>query len=543
MEKILFNEMNIQVGLKKSIELLGFTTPTDIQNEAIPKALEGFDLVGEAKTGTGKTFSFAIPMIEKIDTKNNNIQGLVMLPTRELALQVYAEYVKLLKFNRDVKVTTIYGGQSYDKQLKDLKAKPHIVIGTPGRIIDHMNRGTLNFTNLKMLVLDEADEMLKMGFIDDIEFILANTPNNRQTLLFSATMPEEIRKVSKKYLNNPINIKIGAKTLTVDQTKQYYYEVKQSSKTDLLIRLIDFYSFNSAIIFCNTKSMVDELTSALQQHDYAADAIHGDLKQVQRDRVMNSFRNGLTKILIATDVAARGIDVKGVEAVFNYDLPQDDESYVHRIGRTGRAGLSGVSLSFVTGRGRNRISEIERFTKSKMEKKEIPSIDEIIKQKQKKIYSDITMIIDSSEKKNTYKPIINKLLAEGYDGIDILNALLDKIVKDEIKEYKEIEIEEPYKRKNKDSKKHNRTDAKGKEISYSYYQINLGRNDGVRPKELVEFLSKLTKIPNYCFGDIIIHNNKTSFEIRPDMNKKIVQIQGRKVNGFELSLRKLSKLE
>ncbi|MBP5444603.1 MAG: DEAD/DEAH box helicase [Acholeplasmatales bacterium] len=543
MEKILFNEMNIQVGLKKAIELLGFTTPTDIQNEAIPKALEGFDLVGEAKTGTGKTFSFAIPMIEKIDTKNNNIQGLVMLPTRELALQVYAEYVKLLKFNRDVKVTTIYGGQSYDKQLKDLKAKPHIVIGTPGRIIDHMNRGTLNFTNLKMLVLDEADEMLKMGFIDDIEFILANTPNNRQTLLFSATMPEEIRKVSKKYLNNPINIKIGAKTLTVDQTKQYYYEVKQSSKTDLLIRLIDFYSFNSAIIFCNTKSMVDELTSALQQHDYAADAIHGDLKQVQRDRVMNSFRNGLTKILIATDVAARGIDVKGVEAVFNYDLPQDDESYVHRIGRTGRAGLSGVSLSFVTGRGRNRISEIERFTKSKMEKKEIPSIDEIIKQKQKKIYSDITMIIDSSEKKNTYKPIINKLLAEGYDGIDILNALLDKIVKDEIKEYKEIEIEEPYKRKNKDSKKHNRTDAKGKEISYSYYQINLGRNDGVRPKELVEFLSKLTKIPNYCFGDIIIHNNKTSFEIRPDMNKKIVQIQGRKVNGFELSLRKLSKLE
>lgn len=541
MEKILFNEMNIQIGLKKAIEELGFTTPTDIQSEAIPKVLEGLDVIGEAQTGTGKTFSFAIPMIEKIDPKFNKVQGLVMLPTRELALQVYAEFIKLLKFNREIRITTIYGGQSYDKQLKDLKSKPHIVIGTPGRIIDHMNRGTVDFSNLKMLVLDEADEMLKMGFIDDIEYVLKTTPSTRQTTLFSATMPDEIRRVSKKYLNNPVNIKIQAKTLTVEATKQYYYEVKQSSKTDLLIRLLDFYSFNSAIIFCNTKSMVDELASALQAHDYQADAIHGDLKQAQRDRVMNSFRKGLTKILIATDVAARGIDVKGIEAVFNYDLPQDDESYVHRIGRTGRAGLSGISLSFVTGRGRNRISEIERYTKSKMEKKEIPSIDEIVKQKQKKIYSDITEIIDNSEKKNTYKPIINKLLAEGYDGIDILNALIDKIVKEEVKEYNEIEIEEPYKRRNKNVEKNRQKN--GKEISYSYYQINIGRNDGVRPKEFVELINRLTKIPNYAIGDIIIHNNKTSFEVRPDMNKKIVLLQGRKINGFELNLRKLSKLE
>ena len=541
MEKILFNEMNIQIGLKKAIEELGFTTPTDIQSEAIPKVLEGLDVIGEAQTGTGKTFSFAIPMIEKIDPKFNKVQGLVMLPTRELALQVYAEFIKLLKFNREIRITTIYGGQSYDKQLKDLKSKPHIVIGTPGRIIDHMNRGTVDFSNLKMLVLDEADEMLKMGFIDDIEYVLKTTPSTRQTTLFSATMPDEIRRVSKKYLNNPVNIKIQAKTLTVEATKQYYYEVKQSSKTDLLIRLLDFYSFNSAIIFCNTKSMVDELASALQAHDYQADAIHGDLKQAQRDRVMNSFRKGLTKILIATDVAARGIDVKGIEAVFNYDLPQDDESYVHRIGRTGRAGLSGISLSFVTGRGRNRISEIERYTKSKMEKKEIPSIDEIVKQKQKKIYSDITEIIDNSEKKNTYKPIINKLLAEGYDGIDILNALIDKIVKEEVKEYNEIEIEEPYKRRSKNVEKNRQKN--GKEISYSYYQINIGRNDGVRPKEFVELINRLTKIPNYAIGDIIIHNNKTSFEVRPDMNKKIVLLQGRKINGFELNLRKLSKLE
>ncbi|MCR5307679.1 MAG: DEAD/DEAH box helicase [bacterium] len=540
MEKLLFNEMNISIGTKKAIEELGFSTPTDIQSEAIPKILEGNDIVGLAQTGTGKTFSFAIPMIEKIDSKNRNVQALVMLPTRELALQVYAEYVKLLKFNREIKLATIYGGQSYDKQMKDLKAKPQIIIGTPGRIIDHMNRGNLDFSNIKMLVLDEADEMLKMGFIDDIETVLKTTPENRLTALFSATMPDEIRRVSKKYLHNPVNITIKAKTLTVDKTKQLYYEVKQSSKTDLLIRLLDFYSFNSAMVFCNTKSMVDELTTILKEHDYAADGIHGDLKQMQRDRVMNSFRNGLTKILIATDVAARGIDVKGVEAVFNYDLPQDDESYVHRIGRTGRAGLSGMSLSFVTGKGKNRVSEIERYTKSKMEKAEIPSIDEIVKQKQKKIYSEITEIIDNSEKKNTYKPIINKLLAEGYDGIDILNALIDKIVKEEVKEYNEIEIEQPYSRKKKE---HNRKDKNGKEISYSYYQINLGRNDGFKPKDFVEFMSSITKIPNYCFGDIILHNNKISFELRPDMNKKIVLVQGKKVKGFTLNLRKLSKLE
>ena len=540
MEKILFNEMNISVGLKKAIEALGFTTPTDIQNEAIPKLIEGLDVVGEAQTGTGKTFSFAIPMVEKIDPKNNKVQGLVMLPTRELALQVYAEYLKLLKFNREIRLTTIYGGQSYDKQLKDLKNKPHIIIGTPGRIIDHMNRGTIDFSNIKMLVLDEADEMLKMGFIDDIETVLKTTPDTRQTALFSATMPEEIKRVSKKYIHNPVNIKIKAKTLTVEATKQLYFEVKQSSKTDLLIRLLDYYDYNSVIIFCNTKNMVDELTTALKEHDYAADGIHGDLKQMQRDRVMNSFRNGLTKILIATDVAARGIDVKGVEAVFNYDLPQDDESYVHRIGRTGRAGLSGTSLSFVTGKGKSRLAEIERYTKSKIEKEEIPSIDAIIKQKQKKIYSEITEIIDNSEKKNTYKPIINKLLAEGYDGIDILNALIDKIVNEEIKEYKEIEIEEPYKRSKKE---HNRKDKFGKTISYSYYQINLGKNDGVKPKEFVELISKLTKIPNYCFGDIIIHNSKTSFEIRPEGNKKIVLLQGKKINGYTLNLRKLSKLE
>ena len=541
MEKILFNEMNISVGLKKAIEELGFTTPTDIQSEAIPKIIEGNDIVGEAQTGTGKTFSFAIPMIDKIDPREKNIQGLVMLPTRELALQVYAEYVKLLKYNREIKLATIYGGQSYDKQLKDLKAKPQIIIGTPGRIIDHMNRGTLDFSKIKMLVLDEADEMLKMGFIDDIEFVLKTTPKNRQTALFSATMPTEIRNVSKKYLNNPINIKIQAKTLTVEATKQLYYEVKQSSKTDLLIRLLDYYAFNSAIIFCNTKSMVDELTTTLKEHDYAVDGIHGDLKQLQRDRVMNSFRCGLTKILIATDVAARGIDVKGVEAVFNYDLPQDDESYVHRIGRTGRAGLSGMSLSFVTGKGKSRIAEIERYTKSKIEKAPIPEIDDIIKRKQKLIYTEITEIIDNSEKKNTYKPIINKLLAEGYDGIDILNALIDKIVNEEVKEYKEIEIEEPYKRKNKNDK--NRKDKFGKPISFSYYQINIGKNDGVRPKEFVELISKMTKIPNYCFGDIIIHSSKTSFEIRPEANKKIVLLQGKKINGYTLNLRKLSKLE
>lgn len=532
MEKMLFNEMNISIEVKKAIELLGFESPTDIQREAIPPILEGHDLVGEAQTGTGKTFSFAIPMIEKMDIRNPKVQGLVILPTRELALQVYAEFVKLVKYSRQIRVATIYGGQSYEKQIKDLKNKPQIIIGTPGRIIDHMNRKTLDFSNLKMLVLDEADEMLKMGFIDDIEFVLATTPETRQTTLFSATMPQQIRNVAKKYLKDPVNIKIASKTLTLETTKQLYYEVKQSSKLDLLIRLLDYFAYNSSIIFCNTKSQVDDLVSSLQAHDYSVDGIHGDLKQMQRDRVMNSFRNGNVKILIATDVAARGIDVKGVEAVFNYDLPLDDESYVHRIGRTGRAGLTGTSISFVTGRGRIRVEEIEKYTKSKMIKSEIPTINEIEKNKSKKIYNQIVDIINNNDKK-TYTPIINKLLAEGYDGIDILNALLDIVIKDEVKEYNEIEIEAPYKRKAKEEKN----------VSYSYYQIDLGRNAGIKPKELVQIITKYTRIPNFAVGDIKIHPNKTSFEIRPDMAKKMPLINGKKYQGYTINLRKLSKLE
>lgn len=533
MEKLLFSEMNISPEVKKAIEVLGFETPTDIQQQAIPHVLEGRDVVGEAQTGTGKTLSFAIPIIERINVKNPAIQALVMLPTRELALQVYAEFIKLVKFSKKIRVVTIYGGQSIERQIKDLKEKPQIVIGTPGRIIDHMNRKTLNFSNLQVLVLDEADEMLKMGFQEDIEYILQTTPKERQTTLFSATMPATIREVARKYLNDPVNIKIATKTLTVDRIRQVYYEIKSQSKLDLLIRLLDYYAFNSVIIFCNTKAMVDELASSLQKHEYSVDGIHGDLKQLQRDRVMNAFRSGAIKILIATDVAARGIDVKGVEAVFNYDLPLDDESYVHRIGRTGRAGLNGTSISFVTARTRSRLQDIIKYTKSDMERLEVPQISEIEKMKNRLIYNKIIDAMNQENKRN-HKSIINRLMSEGYDGIDVLNALLDIMFKDEVKEYNEILIEEPKKPSSRFSK-----DNK----SYSYYQINLGKIHGLGPKTFLDLVNKHTKINSKAIGDIKIRNQKISFEVRADVSKKILLMDGKKYQGMTIRVKKVNSLD
>ena len=303
---------------------------------------------------------------------------MILCPTRELSIQVSKELKKLLTFKHRIKIATIYGGESYERQIRELKNRPQIIVGTPGRIIDHMERKTIDFSNLKHLVLDEADEMLKMGFQDDLETILHDTPKERQTVLFSATMPDFIKKVALHYQNNPEHIVIKKKSLTVEAIKQEVYYCKRESKMDLLIRILDLSGFNSCIIFSNTKSKVDEIVSTLQKNKYLVDGLHGDLKQGVRDRVMNSFRDGNINILVCTDVAARGIDIKGLEAIINYDLPLEDELYVHRIGRTGRAGNEGHSISFATESERRKVSFIERFTKSKMIEMPIPSKEDII---------------------------------------------------------------------------------------------------------------------------------------------------------------------
>lgn len=372
-----FEDLDINQNIKKAIAEMGFEEPSPIQAKSIPVILEGKDVIGQAQTGTGKTAAFSIPILEKIDPNDRSLQAIVLCPTRELAIQVSQEIRKLAKYMQGIKTLPIYGGQPIDRQIKALKGGVQVIIGTPGRTIDHIKRKTIKPENVKMVVLDEADEMLDMGFREDIETILENVPEERQTTFFSATMPKAILELTKKYQNEPEHIKVVRKELTVENIKQYYIETRSSNKIEVLSRLIDVYNPKLSVVFCNTKKGADELVGELQGRGYFADALHGDLKQVQRDIVMDKFRNGTIDILVATDVAARGIDVDDVECVFNFDLPQDEEYYVHRIGRTGRAGREGLSFSFVYGRDMRKMKDIERYTKSKLEKHSIPTVGDV----------------------------------------------------------------------------------------------------------------------------------------------------------------------
>ena len=364
-----FEELQISDKIIRAVTDMGFEETTPIQAEAIPAVMDGEDIIGQAQTGTGKTAAFGIPMLERIDPKVKNIQSLVLCPTRELAIQVADEVRKLAKFMHGIKVVPIYGGQDIVKQIRSLKSGVQIVIGTPGRVMDHMRRKTVKFEHVSMVVLDEADEMLNMGFRDDIETILQGIPDERQTVLFSATMPRPIMEIAGKYQKNARVIKVVRKELTVRNIEQYYFDVRPKSKEEVLSRLLDIYNPNLSIVFCNTKKQVDELVTGLVGRGYFAEGLHGDMKQQQRDRVMNGFRKGRTDILVATDVAARGIDVDDVDVVFNYDLPQDEEYYVHRIGRTGRAGRNGLAFSFVVGR---EVYKLKRVFKDTVRQKSKP---------------------------------------------------------------------------------------------------------------------------------------------------------------------------
>jgi ATP-dependent RNA helicase DeaD len=358
----IFSELGISAEVLKAIDKLGFEQASPIQAEAIPVLMAGRDVVGQSQTGSGKTAAFAVPAIEKTDPQLRAVQALILCPTRELAVQVAEDFHKLALFKRGLHALPIYGGQSYERQFEGLRQGAQIVIGTPGRVMDHMRRGTMRLDKVKMVVLDEADVMLDMGFIEDIEFILQAVPKERQTVFFSATMPRPIQELIRKYSRDPQSVRIEQKELTVPTVEQTYYEVDRRYKVELLTRLIDIYDLNLGIIFCNTKRMVDDLVDHLNMQGYSADRLHGDMTQAMRDRVMNKFRKSGLEFLVATDVAARGIDVEDVQVVFNYDLPYDVEDYLHRIGRTGRAGRSGRAISFVAGRELFQIYHIERYT-------------------------------------------------------------------------------------------------------------------------------------------------------------------------------------
>lgn len=519
-----FLSMNIDAAVLAALKENKIEEPTPIQREAIPYLLAGRDVIGQAQTGTGKTFAYSIPLLERIDPKRKSVQALILCPTRELSLQVCREIEKLSIYT-NVKATTIYGGESYDKQFKALAKKPHIIIGTPGRIIDHLHRGTLHFNDVNYLVLDEADEMLKMGFEEDMETILSEVPEARQTSLFSATLPPWVKQASKKYMQDPHLIQIEHKTMVVDKIKEVIYYTKKDHKKYLLVRLLDFYQLSSVMIFANTKAMVDELVLFLQEHHFKADGLHGDLKQISRDRVMQSFRSGSIDIMIATDVAARGIDVENVEAIINFDLPQENEIYVHRIGRTGRAGKTGLAITLATNRQYSRVAEIEAFTKSKLEFMEIPTPKQISLKYQKSLTDHIVEGLEAASTNHTYDNMLRDLSRKTTDPTPIIIRLLELLNEDVDRKYPPIEIIHPRKR----------TQSEKKSSNWIYIAINIGQNDKIRPNQLVNYLHDEVSIHREHFGKIIITKDVTYLEVNATAARFLKDLKNKKFMGKRLT--------
>lgn len=431
-----YEDAGIDSRILRAVGELGFEHMTPIQEQAIPLFMTGQDIIGQAQTGTGKTAAFGIPILQKIDPENRNLQAVILCPTRELAMQAAEELRKFAKYMHGIKVLPVYGGQDIVKQIKNLKGGVQIVVGTPGRVMDHMRRHTLKMDRVHTVVLDEADEMLNMGFRDDIETILQEMPKERQTGLFSATMPQPILDITKKYQKNASYIKMTPKEVTIPLIKQAYYQVRKQDKEEVLCRLLDYYDPKRALIFCNTKRMVDELTEHLKARGYEVEGLHGDLTQNQRDIVMNLFRSGRVGILIATDVAARGIDVSDVEAVYNYDVPEDIEYYVHRIGRTGRAGKTGRSFTLVVGREAYKIRDIERICHTKIRERKIPSAADITARKAEKILKEATQVIENEDISRSTEYILDAVALGQYSATQIAAAFMKMKLGDEIEDIK-----------------------------------------------------------------------------------------------------------
>lgn len=518
-----FDELNIDERILRAVEDMGFEETSPIQTQAIPAVLEGIDVIGQAQTGTGKTAAYSIPMLQKINPDVKKPQAIVLCPTRELAVQVAEEIRKLAKYMSDIKVLPVYGGQEIVRQIKSLKSGVQIIVGTPGRVMDHMRRKTVKFDSVSMVILDEADEMLDMGFREDMETILTETPEERQTVLFSATMPKPIMEIARKFQKDAKIIKVVRKELTVSNIDQFYYEVRPKNKTEILSRLIDIYNPKLSVVFCNTKRQVDELISELKGRGYFADGIHGDMKQQQRDRVMDDFRSGKTEILIATDVAARGIDVDGVDIVFNYDLPQDEEYYVHRIGRTGRAGKSGLALSFISGREVYKLKDIERYCKTKILAKPIPSLDDVKNTKMDGIFDKIKEMIEADEHRAMLDMVEEHVNQEDYTSMDMAAALLKMIVGDTLDRIDEVE--------------NFHFDENADTSRMVRLFINVGKKDKITPTNILGAIAGESGMPGRLVGAIDMMDNYTFVDVPAKhaeavlaaMNDNVL-IKGRKVN-------------
>mgnify|MGYP004479450889 FL=1 len=442
-EAMRYEDSDIDPRILRAVTEMGFSEMTPIQQQAIPLLMEGRDVIGQAQTGTGKTAAFGIPMLQRVEEENRNLQGLILCPTRELAIQAAEELRKFSKYMHGIKMVPIYGGQDITRQIKALKGGAQIIVGTPGRVMDHMRRHTIKLQDIKMVVLDEADEMLNMGFREDMETILSQIESEHQTALFSATMPQAILDITDQYQQDAELVRVTKKELTIPLVKQYYFVVKSIYKEEVISRLLVTYGFKRSIIFCNTKKMVDDLAENLKARGYQAEGLHGDMTQKQRDFVMGRFKSGNLEILIATDVAARGIDVDDLEAVFNYDVPQDIEYYVHRIGRTGRAGREGMAFTFAYGRDLYRIRDIERVCKTKMTEMKVPKASEIMAIKLDKVLESAVKTAEKTDLEKLTDQIEEKLADYEADPMELLAALVKQQLGDELQD---IVVEEPRRR-------------------------------------------------------------------------------------------------
>ncbi|MCE7039552.1 DEAD/DEAH box helicase [Dyadobacter sp. CY312] len=563
-----FADLGISETILQALTEMGFVKPSPIQAQGIPAVMQGSDVIGQAQTGTGKTAAFGIPVLERIDVANNAVQALVLCPTRELAVQVSEEIGRLAKYQKGLRIEAIYGGDSIDRQIRSLKRGVHIVVGTPGRVMDHMERRTLKFDQVRMMVLDEADEMLDMGFREDIESILAEMPEDRQTILFSATMSKPIMSITKRFLTDPVLIKVVRNELTNVNIEQVCFEVKPQAKVEVMTRLIDMYHLKSLLVFCNTKRKVDEIVEDLQLRGYASEGIHGDLRQQQRSNVMSKFKAGVTTILVATDVAARGIDVSGLDGVINYDIPLDEEYYVHRIGRTGRAGMSGKAFSLVARDEKFRLKTIENYTKVKIEKGVIPSFEDIVGVRKARFVETIASTIQESSDADLYLDVLEMLHHSGFSTEQIVGAMAKQIMGVQKNEYSDSNLaweerrggERPERgerrsggddrrggsrferggrdtdrrgpstdrfapradsRRSEGGREERRTGSATPEAGMTRLFLSLGRKDHILPKDIVGAIAGEANIPGKTIGAIDIYDKFTFVDV-PERDARAV---------------------
>lgn len=535
-ETITFEDLGLSEPTLKAISELGYEEPTPIQARTINRMSEGVDVIAQAQTGTGKTAAFALPIIEKLDANTRTPQALVLTPTRELAVQVAEAFHSYGKYQR-ISILPVYGGQPIERQLRALDRGVQIVVGTPGRLLDHIRRGTLKLDRVGTVVLDEADEMLDMGFIEDIEAILQETPQTRQTALFSATMPGPIAELARHYMRDPQRITVQAEQMTVPQIRQVYYEVGGRDKFEILARILDFETPTSAIIFCRTKSEVDSLGERLIARAFPAETLHGDLSQVQRDRVMGRFRSSQVELLVATDVAARGLDVEHVSHVINYDIPLDPEIYVHRIGRTGRAGRTGTAVTLVTPRERRLLKIIERTTNSQIQRMRLPTIADVVARRRESFKETLRETIAAGGLEQY--TIMAEDLGEEYSPTDLAAAAFkllmgepqnpdeDKLAQEEIEE---IEDE-------RDGRRRQRRDRSfGPERGMTRLYIDVGRDDGVRPADIVGAIANEAGIPGRAIGAIELFERFSFVEVPSNHAERVMRalkrttIRGRKIS-------------